>query len=188
MDSSSGRILRTRGFLPETDSAHRISARSEFAVLDDIGRDLPSLLSDRGFRQYARALKIPLWPDSVRPEELPVLRLYYVSRRLPGIGVYKWSASPRRRYCREPRGPSMQRLPSAEAAANSQLRWLCPLQLEAISQGGSDHTSVISTRSRISSTSTTNIGSSSSISKSKRSQLGFSTQSRSAIRDVERCA
>ncbi len=44
-----------------------------------IGHDLPSLLQDRGFRQYARALKIPLWPeDRVHSSDLPQLRLYYV--------------------------------------------------------------------------------------------------------------
>ena len=77
-DSSIGRILRTRGFLPETDPLTAFPSDSEFAALDEIGRDLPSLLRDHGFRQYARALKIPLWPDHVRPEELPALRLYYV--------------------------------------------------------------------------------------------------------------
>jgi indoleamine 2,3-dioxygenase len=77
-DSSIGRILRTRGFLPETDPLTAFPSDSEFAALDEIGRDLPSLLHDHGFRQYARALKIPLWPDRVRPEELPALRLYYV--------------------------------------------------------------------------------------------------------------
>jgi indoleamine 2,3-dioxygenase len=77
-DSSSGRILRTRGFLPETDPLTAFPSDSEFAVLDEFGRDLPSLLRDHGFRQYVRALKIPLWPDHVRPEELPALRLYYV--------------------------------------------------------------------------------------------------------------
>ena len=77
-DSLIGRILRTRGFLPKTDPLTAFPPDSEFAVLDEVGRDLPSLLRDRGFRQYARALKIPLWPDRFHPEELPALRLYYV--------------------------------------------------------------------------------------------------------------
>jgi indoleamine 2,3-dioxygenase len=47
--------------------------------LDELGRDLPSLLHDHAFRQYARTLKIPQWPEShVCPEDLPALRLYYV--------------------------------------------------------------------------------------------------------------
>ena len=55
--------LRKRGFLPEQDPLTSFPSTSEFAVLDEIGRDLPSLLHDRGFRNYARTLKIPLWPE-----------------------------------------------------------------------------------------------------------------------------
>jgi indoleamine 2,3-dioxygenase len=74
-----GRPFRTRGFLPETEPLTAFPADSKFAVLDELGRDLPSLLYDRGFRQYARTLKIPVWRDDrVRPELLPELRLYYV--------------------------------------------------------------------------------------------------------------
>jgi indoleamine 2,3-dioxygenase len=48
-------------------------------MLDEIGRDLPSLLHDRKFRSYARTLKIPLWPeDRTRSQDIPGLRLYYV--------------------------------------------------------------------------------------------------------------
>ena len=51
----------------------------ELAVLDEVGRDLPSLLQDRGFRAYARELEIPEWPeDRVSEETLPQLRLYYL--------------------------------------------------------------------------------------------------------------
>jgi indoleamine 2,3-dioxygenase len=71
--------LRKRGFLPEADPLTGFSPNSEFSVLDEIGRDIPSLLHDREFRQYARTLKIPLWPeDRAHPEDLPQLRLYYV--------------------------------------------------------------------------------------------------------------
>ncbi len=71
--------LRKRGFLPDPDPLTAFAPSSEFSVLDEIGRDLPSLLHDRGFRQYARSLKIPLWPeDRVQPNNLPQLRLYYV--------------------------------------------------------------------------------------------------------------
>jgi len=71
--------FRKRGFLPEEDPLTAFPSNSEFAVLDEIGRDLPSLLYDRGFRHYARNLKIPLWPEErARPEDLPELRLYYV--------------------------------------------------------------------------------------------------------------
>jgi indoleamine 2,3-dioxygenase len=49
------------------------------AVLDEIGRDLPSLLINGGFREYARDLKIPAWaaPDDPK-DRLPQLRLYYL--------------------------------------------------------------------------------------------------------------
>jgi indoleamine 2,3-dioxygenase len=71
--------LRRRGFLPDPDPLTAFPPNSEFAILDEIGRDLPSLLHDRGFRKYARSLKIPMWPEGrVRPNNLPQLRLYYV--------------------------------------------------------------------------------------------------------------
>jgi indoleamine 2,3-dioxygenase len=71
--------MRKRGFLPEQDPLTAFPADSEFAVLDAIGRDLPSLLHDRSFRKYARTFRIPLWPeDRAGAEYLPQLRLYYV--------------------------------------------------------------------------------------------------------------
>jgi indoleamine 2,3-dioxygenase len=71
--------LRKRGFLPESDPPTSFAANSEFAVLDEIGRDLPSLLHDRGFRDYARTFRIPLWPEGhTSRQDQPYLRLYYV--------------------------------------------------------------------------------------------------------------
>jgi indoleamine 2,3-dioxygenase len=71
--------FRTRGFLPETDPLRAFPPDSEFAALDELGRDLPSLLQDRAFRQYARTLNLPLWPHNRRrPHDLAPLRLYYV--------------------------------------------------------------------------------------------------------------
>jgi len=71
--------MRSRGFLPEHDPLIGFPSSSEFAELDEIGRDLPSLLQDPGFRAYARALDIPLWPENrVAASDLPELRLYYV--------------------------------------------------------------------------------------------------------------
>ncbi len=64
------------GFLPAEDPRMRFGDDSEFAPLDDLGRDLPSLLQDGGFRAFARGLRIPPLPD--RDVPLPVLRLYYV--------------------------------------------------------------------------------------------------------------
>jgi indoleamine 2,3-dioxygenase len=67
-----------RGFLPEADPAQSFPHGSELAVLDEVGRDLPSLLHDGGFRDYARALEIPAWNLPHDDEHLPLLRLYYV--------------------------------------------------------------------------------------------------------------
>src|SRR5688572_14785457 len=70
--------LPRRGFLPPEDPARALTIAPELAVLDEIGRDLPSLLQDRGFRRYAEELAIPDWPeDAARDETLPELRLYY---------------------------------------------------------------------------------------------------------------
>lgn len=72
-------LFTRRGFLPEPDPATHFPHDSELARLDEIGRDLPSLLEDSGFRAYARGLKLPPWPDGpITPERLPHLRLYYV--------------------------------------------------------------------------------------------------------------
>ena len=69
--------FRRRGFLPEHDPLTHFSADSEFALLDEIGRDLPSLLQDGGFRRHARSLVIPPWPDACA-DGLPGMRLYYL--------------------------------------------------------------------------------------------------------------
>jgi indoleamine 2,3-dioxygenase len=65
-----------RGFLPDDDPLAGFGEGSELAPLDTIGRDLPSLLQDCGFRAWARALELPPLPPG--PVPLPVLRLYYV--------------------------------------------------------------------------------------------------------------
>lgn len=72
-------VFRERGFLPERDPLRAFPPGSELAVLDEIGRDLPSLLHNPAFRSYARRLRIPEWPENEpREEALPALRLYYV--------------------------------------------------------------------------------------------------------------
>ncbi|HEX3151886.1 MAG TPA: hypothetical protein VHR66_27690 [Gemmataceae bacterium] len=68
-----------RGFLPAADPATHFAPDSEYAALDTLGRDLPSLLQDSGFRAFARSLTLPEWPDApIDDENLPHLRLYYV--------------------------------------------------------------------------------------------------------------
>jgi len=71
--------FKKRGFLPYQDPAIAFPPDSDLCILDQIGADLPSLLEDRGFRQYAKQVAIPPWPDSWRlPEHLPWFRLYYL--------------------------------------------------------------------------------------------------------------
>ena len=68
----------TRGFLPERDPWRAFPPASPLAALDNLGRDLPSLLIDPGFRQNALELKLPAWtPPDDPAEALPQLRLYY---------------------------------------------------------------------------------------------------------------
>jgi indoleamine 2,3-dioxygenase len=64
------------GFLPEEDPLVEFPVGSELAALDRLGRDLPSLLQDKGFRHRARELDIPLLPPGDLP--LGMVRLYYV--------------------------------------------------------------------------------------------------------------
>jgi indoleamine 2,3-dioxygenase len=72
-------LFTRRGFLPAHDPMRSFAPGSAFSALDEIGRDLPSLLEDSGFRQYVRGLRVPEWPeDRLREETLPELRLYYV--------------------------------------------------------------------------------------------------------------
>jgi indoleamine 2,3-dioxygenase len=68
-----------RGFLPADDPLRSFALGSDLAVLDEVGRDLPSLLHDPGFRKLARELTVPPWPpERTGPEGLPALRLYYL--------------------------------------------------------------------------------------------------------------
>ena len=66
-----------RGFLPEPDPLAEFPPGSPFSPLDSLGRDLPSLLHDKGFRAFARNLEIPGLP-SPGSVTLSELRLYYV--------------------------------------------------------------------------------------------------------------
>src|SRR5262249_59825606 len=67
------------GFLPHPDPLTHFPTGSELSRLDELGRDLPSLLEDKNARQYLREFSIPAWPkDSITPADIPALRLYYV--------------------------------------------------------------------------------------------------------------
>lgn len=67
-----------RGFLPLDDPLPTFPANSPYKQLDEIGRDLPSLLQDKHFRLYAKNLKIPNWQQRQTESTLPELRLYYL--------------------------------------------------------------------------------------------------------------
>jgi indoleamine 2,3-dioxygenase len=73
------RSLSEHAFLPDADPLTAFPPDSPMAVLDEIGRDLPSLLRDSGFRSRARRLEIPAWKEPADPAAvLPQLRLRYV--------------------------------------------------------------------------------------------------------------
>lgn len=68
-----------RSFLPQEDPLRAFPADSPLSFLDELGRDLPSLLYKDDFRDYARRLEIPPWTaGEVSSENLSQLRLYYV--------------------------------------------------------------------------------------------------------------
>ena len=72
-------LLQQRSFLPATDPLRAFPPGSPFEMLDELGRDLPSLLLDKTFRQYIRAQAIPsLGSDTQTLGNLALLRLYYL--------------------------------------------------------------------------------------------------------------
>jgi len=69
----------SRGFLPGKDPAQAFPEGSPLSPLDQLGKRLPGLLQDPDFRDDARTLDIPPWPEHWQAEEkLPLLRLYYM--------------------------------------------------------------------------------------------------------------
>jgi len=71
--------FKQHGFLPAHAPATRFQRHPSLSSLDDLGRDLPSLLQDRGFRRFAAGLAVPPWPVAqLTANDLPELRLYYV--------------------------------------------------------------------------------------------------------------
>lgn len=65
-----------RGFLPDSDPLRSFPTGTDLARLDDLGRDLPSLLEDRDARKYLGQFIVPPWPANEADRGL--LRLYYV--------------------------------------------------------------------------------------------------------------
>ena len=160
-------LHRTR-VLPARDPAQSFAPDSELSVLDELGRDLPSLLEDSSFRRHMQGVRIPESPENeAREETLARAPALLRAPRLPGLGLH------------QPGGQQLGVLPpnlavplcdvcAAGSAADAELRRLCPVQLEAVRPAGRSRWAT-STRSRTSCTSTTSTGSSSSTSKSRRS-------------------
>ena len=73
------RSFAEHGFLPPNDPLKEFPHDSPLAILDELGRDLPSLLCDSGFRERARKFVIPPWTEPEDPAAVvPQLHLYYV--------------------------------------------------------------------------------------------------------------
>jgi indoleamine 2,3-dioxygenase len=73
------RLFREHGFLPERDALAAFPHDSPLTRLDEIGRDLPSLLHDGGFRDFASRVTIPPWVEPADPSQrLRQMQLYYV--------------------------------------------------------------------------------------------------------------
>ncbi|MGB0204492.1 MAG: hypothetical protein ACPF9K_05515 [Neptuniibacter sp.] len=68
----------TRGFLPCEDPATELALGEPYEVLDTVGRMLPSLLLEKGARDYLKRVFVPDWPYVNIPEDLwPQACLYY---------------------------------------------------------------------------------------------------------------
>ena len=129
-----------RGFLPEEDPLAAFPHGSRYAVLDEIGRDLPSLLEDGAFAAYARGLDIPAVPGRPRRrDDLPQLRLYYVRLGFLASAYVNQVGEPRATLL--PRNiavPLCEVVHAARSAADPQLRRLRAVQLEALRSAGPD--------------------------------------------------
>jgi indoleamine 2,3-dioxygenase len=88
--------FKRHGFLPAHPPAISFRRYPERASLVELGRDLPSLLQDRGFRAYAQRLDIPPWPtDGPTADDLPELRLYYIRLAFLASGYVNQVGEPR---------------------------------------------------------------------------------------------
>ena len=67
-----------RGFLPDSDPLRAFPADSPYTLLDQVGRDLPSLLLDKGCRSYLKNIEFPPWQGIGNTDSLQALRLYYL--------------------------------------------------------------------------------------------------------------
>lgn len=70
--------FRRRGFLPPVDPMRQFPRGSPYAMLDEVGAELPSRLEDPAFRSWAKALRIPEWTPPDSPDGERMRQLYYV--------------------------------------------------------------------------------------------------------------
>ena len=64
---------------PSRSAQKRYMNGSPLAELDELGRDLPSILEDKHARTYLRSRTMPIWSSDVVAEaDIPELRLYYL--------------------------------------------------------------------------------------------------------------
>ncbi len=72
-------LLQQRSFLPAEDPLARFPCGSPFELLDELGRDLPSLLQSPHCRSYLQSIAIPPpEPQDSVPLSMAELRLYYL--------------------------------------------------------------------------------------------------------------
>jgi len=72
-------VFRKRGFLPVSDPLTAFPPGSQWAMLDELGKNLPSLLQSPDFRDSARRFNIPFWDEQKTSVlDQPALRLYYL--------------------------------------------------------------------------------------------------------------
>ena len=154
-------VFTRRGFLPEPDPATHFPVDSELARLDDLGRDLPSLLQDPGFRAYARGYAVPPWPDGpVTADRLPFLRLYYIRLGfLASAYINQVPLPPESTLPRNIAVPLVRRLPTARTARRSSATTATPCTTGSGSTRPGRSPWATSTRSRTLSTCTTSTGS-----------------------------
>ena len=88
--------LKVHGFLPGRPPATSFHRHGDLAALDELGRDLPSLLHDRGFREFMDHVAIPPWKvDAPTAEDLPELHLYYLRLGFLASGYVNQVGEPR---------------------------------------------------------------------------------------------
>ena len=89
-------IYRARIPSRRGSACRRFPTDSPLSRLDEIGRDLPSLLEDEHFRTYARGLSLPPCPeDRSDPEFSAAASALLRARRVSGLRLHQSESQPR---------------------------------------------------------------------------------------------